>query len=132
MEENHANLHSEKVKEGLSLFGILNQTKTPLGKFLLKSWFQRPSLEISVIKARQNVINNLLKGDNQYLLNTLSSSLRGIKNLPKLLKNLKEGKGTLGVWKDIQKVGNLAITLTRLVITLFNSFCTAPLRFEII
>ena len=104
VEESHANLHSEKVKEGLSLFGILNQTKTPLGKILLKSWFQRPSLEISLIKLRQSVISNLLKGDNQYLLNTLSGSLRGIKNLPKLLKNLNEGKGSLGAWRDIQKV----------------------------
>ena len=38
-DENHASIHSDKTKEGLSLFGILNNTMTTLGRALMREWF---------------------------------------------------------------------------------------------
>ena len=64
--ESHASIHSNRSKEGLSLFGnafeliqyfetltqtyigILNTTHTTLGRSLLRTWFLRPSLSIPV------------------------------------------------------------------------------------
>ena len=55
-EESHASVHSDKTKEGLSLFGILNNTRTTLGKALLREWLLRPSTSIPVINARHDAV----------------------------------------------------------------------------
>ncbi|GAW05700.1 dna mismatch repair protein msh5 [Lentinula edodes] len=47
--EDHASMHSNKTKEGLSLSGILNVTNTALGRVLMRSWLLRPSLSLSKI-----------------------------------------------------------------------------------
>ena len=52
------------MKEGLSLFGVVNRTCTPLGKILLRQWLLRPSRELDVIKARQDGIECLLREEN--------------------------------------------------------------------
>lgn len=81
--ENHASIHSDKTKEGLSLFGssssvvlvfsthppgltgILNLARTPLGRALLRKWFFRPPLEIDVIESRHAAVECFLRNENR-------------------------------------------------------------------
>ncbi|CAG8852259.1 16609_t:CDS:2, partial [Racocetra persica] len=64
-DESHPNMHMQtKAKEGLSLFGILNNTRTVLGKYLLKQWFLRPTLDLAVLDERHRTIECLLQPDN--------------------------------------------------------------------
>jgi len=50
-------LASGKSKEGLSLLSILDNTKSPLGRKLLRTWVLRPLLKESEIELRtQGVI----------------------------------------------------------------------------
>ncbi len=63
-EEEHASVHQNSRREGASLFGMMNLTKTPAGQALLRHWFLRPSLELGIINHRQDAIECLLNQEN--------------------------------------------------------------------
>ncbi|PVU92201.1 hypothetical protein BB559_003801 [Furculomyces boomerangus] len=61
--EKHPNMHirSKRAKEGLSLFGLLDLTKTPGGRHMLQMWMLRPFQTIEEIHSRQSNIEFMLK-----------------------------------------------------------------------
>ncbi|KAF9013228.1 muts domain V-domain-containing protein [Cyathus striatus] len=102
-DENHASVHSDKTKEGLSLFGILNNTSTTLGRTLLRTWLLRPSLSISVINARHDAVACFLHSENLVSAKTMHAHLKGIKNVPRILGVLKSGRAKLSEWQGLVK-----------------------------
>ncbi|KAI6042638.1 DNA mismatch repair protein MutS, partial [Pisolithus marmoratus] len=101
--ENHASMHSEKTKEGLSLFGIFNTTRTTLGRSLLRTWLLRPSLSLEVLKARHTAVECFLFAESTPAISALQTHLKGITNVPKAVKALKSGKGTANDWQALVK-----------------------------
>ncbi|KAF8957258.1 hypothetical protein BDZ97DRAFT_2079293 [Flammula alnicola] len=101
--ESHASVHSDKTKEGLSLFGILNNTKTTLGRSLLRTWLLRPSLSLSVIKSRQDAVGCFVRSENVATANLLHHHLKGIKNMPRIMSLMKDGKAKLADWQGLVK-----------------------------
>ncbi|KIK45627.1 hypothetical protein CY34DRAFT_22463 [Suillus luteus UH-Slu-Lm8-n1] len=101
--ESHASIHSDKTKEGLSLFGILDNTRTPLGRSLLRTWLMRPSLSIPVITARHDAIECFLHPENLAPASALQTHLKGIKNIPRILGLLQSGKAGVGDWQGLVK-----------------------------
>ncbi|KAL7267479.1 hypothetical protein RUND412_009935 [Rhizina undulata] len=99
-DEAHPNFHMQgpqgRGKEGLSVFGIMNVTRSPLGHTMLKQWFLRPSLSIDIITQRQDSIAVFLTPDNTHTLETVGKSLRKVKKIPKILGGLRRGKGSAG------------------------------------
>ena len=91
-EESHASVHSDKTKEGLSLFGILNNTRTTLGKALLREWLLRPSTSIPVINARHDAVACFIHPENVSTVTSMQAHLKGIKNVPKILAIMRTGK----------------------------------------
>lgn len=59
--EGHGSFFRGEVKEGASLFGMMDICKTVMGKARLRSWMLRPSLVIETIEQRQNAIECLRK-----------------------------------------------------------------------
>ncbi|KZT73910.1 hypothetical protein DAEQUDRAFT_702916 [Daedalea quercina L-15889] len=102
-DENHASIHSDKTKEGLSLFGILNNTRTTLGRALMREWLLRPSLSLSVINARHDAIACFIQPDNQATAGSMHSHLNGIKNIPRILGLMKAGKARVSDWQCLVK-----------------------------
>lgn len=108
-DESHPNFHmqgrgGQGNKEGLSLFGIMNHTKTYQGHILLKQWFLRPLLDIREIEERQESIACFTRADNQHVVEGIQKSLKKIKNIPKIMTQLKSGKsevGTRGNWNSL-------------------------------
>ena len=112
-------MHSDKTKEGLSLFGksafvpykvpsdslsgILNTARTSLGQILMRQWFLRPSLSIPTITARHDAIECLNRPENVRTANTIFGNIKGISNVPRILRLLKSGKAGLGEWQGIVK-----------------------------
>lgn len=45
--------------------GIVNVTRTPLGKLLMRQWFIRPSLELGVIEARHDAVECFARNENR-------------------------------------------------------------------
>ena len=126
--ESHASIHSDRTKEGLSLYGkriigfypaltycsisgILNNTKTPLGRSLLRTWLSRPSLSIPVITARHDAVATFLRPENLVTANAIHNHLKGIKNVPRILGSLRSGKARISDWQGIVKVGPFIYSL---------------------
>ena len=102
--ENHASVHSDKTKEGLSLFGILNGTKTSLGRARLREWLLRPSLSIPIIESRHDAVACFMRPENLTIANSMHNHLHGIKNVPKTVETIKSGKAKILDWQAIMKV----------------------------
>ncbi|EMD39519.1 hypothetical protein CERSUDRAFT_111843 [Gelatoporia subvermispora B] len=102
-EENHASIHSDKTKEGLSLFGILNSTKMTLGRLLMREWLLRPSTSLEVIQARHDAVACFLRPENLATSGVMHAQLKGVKNIPKILGVMKAGKGKVSDWQVLVK-----------------------------
>ncbi|RHZ76807.1 hypothetical protein Glove_192g13 [Diversispora epigaea] len=112
-DESHPNMHMQtKFKEGLSLFGILNNTRTVIGKRLLKQWMLRPTLDLAVLEERFCTIECFLKTDNLEISNQLASCLKHIKNIPKIIEKMK-GKLNVKDWQYALQVNDRHIELRR-------------------
>ncbi|KIK07942.1 hypothetical protein K443DRAFT_128726 [Laccaria amethystina LaAM-08-1] len=101
--ESHASVHSDKTKEGLSLFGTLNGTKTTLGRALLRTWLLRPSLSLSVINDRHEAVECFMRLENLATATLMHNHLKGIKNMPRILSVLRTGRGKLVDWQGFVK-----------------------------
>ncbi|KAK4699437.1 DNA mismatch repair protein MSH5, partial [Phenoliferia sp. Uapishka_3] len=121
--ESHASIHSNKTKEGLSLFGIMNTARSPLGRALLRKWFLRPPLVLETIQARHTAVECFLRHENrsfqpsffhrkwraltrragkiEYVAEAIQTNFRFIKNIPKTLRILAEGKGAVRDWQAV-------------------------------
>ncbi|KAK0221916.1 DNA mismatch repair protein MutS [Armillaria fumosa] len=91
------------TKEGLSLFGILDTTKTTLGRALLRTWLLRPSLSLSVIGSRHDAVECFMRVENVGSTSSLNGHLKGIKNVPRILGILKDGRGKISDWQGLVK-----------------------------
>lgn len=101
--ESHASIHSTKTKEGLSLFGMLDNTRTTLGRSLLRTWLLMPSLSLDVINARHDAVECFTRPENIDIANVMHGQLKGIKNVPRVLSALRAGKAVLTDWQGLVK-----------------------------
>ncbi|KAF9141882.1 MutS protein msh5 [Mortierella sp. GBA39] len=101
-DESHPSMHSSirGRKEGLSLFGLLNQTKTSQGRHLLKQWLLRPSLNMATIHQRHQTVECFVQTENQPTVNQLAGALLHMKNIPKVLQTMSR-KATINDWRAI-------------------------------
>ncbi|KAF3286925.1 MutS protein msh5 [Orbilia oligospora] len=99
-DESHPSFHKQgphgRGKEGLSLFGIVNTTRTPQGYQCLKQMFLRPSLDSGVITSRYNAIKTLIRPDNSNAVGGIHKSLKKIPDIRKILIMLKKGGESSG------------------------------------
>ncbi|KAF8706857.1 ATPase domain of DNA mismatch repair MUTS family, partial [Rhizoctonia solani] len=102
-DETHASIHSDKTKEGHSLFQLLNHTSTYLGRSLLRRWCLRPSLSITTINARHAAIQCFLLPENMSAASTIRANLRGLCQMPKTMALLRTGRGRLPEWRGVAK-----------------------------
>ncbi|TKA69375.1 hypothetical protein B0A55_06164, partial [Friedmanniomyces simplex] len=83
---------SSGAKEGLSVYGLFhNQAKTAQGRALLRQYFLRPSLNITIINERLQTISVLLRPDNTSSLDRLTESLSKTKDMRLATGNLHKG-----------------------------------------
>ena len=79
-------------KEGLSVYGLFHfLAVTPQGKYLLKQYFLRPSLNADLIEERLDAISLFTRPANTDSLKSIRKSLRGVVNVRKLVINLRKG-----------------------------------------
>ncbi|KAG8716370.1 MutS protein msh5, partial [Ceratobasidium sp. 423] len=102
-DENHASIHSDKTKEGHSLFQLLNHTSTYLGRSLLRRWCLRPSLSILTITARHAALECFALAENMNTASNIRDNLRGLCQVPKTMALLRTGRGRLPEWRGVAK-----------------------------
>ncbi|XP_023378833.1 mutS protein homolog 5 isoform X2 [Pteropus vampyrus] len=82
--ESHPSVYkvASGLKEGLSLFGILNRCRCKWGEKLLRLWFTRPTQDLGELNSRLDVIQFFLLPQNLEMAQTLHRLLGHIKNVP--------------------------------------------------
>ncbi|KAJ3057389.1 MutS protein msh5 [Rhizophlyctis rosea] len=134
IDEAHPNMHSKSSKEGLSLFGILDMTKTPSGKALLKQWFLRPVLDLDILEERHRTVAFFLRPDMLFVAEQLGNCLKHVKNIPRILHSMKLTMSiadwqallkfayyTLKMRSAIRDVGNADIHILEKIKETFNA-----------
>ncbi|XP_059137505.1 mutS protein homolog 5 isoform X2 [Peromyscus eremicus] len=89
--ESHPSVYkvASGLKEGLSLFGILNRCRSKWGQKLLRLWFTRPTQELRELNSRLDVIQFFLMPQNLDTAQMMHRLLSHIKNVPLILKRMK-------------------------------------------
>lgn len=77
-----------KEKKG-SLLGVLDQTRTAMGKRLIRTWLERPLVQCTQIIARLNGVEEL--ADDNFLRASIGEQLTGIHDLERLLTRIVYG-----------------------------------------
>ena len=77
-----------KTREGLSLFNILNRCSSVVGSRCLRQMLRCPLSNLEVIERRQEDIAFFSSNSNAEFCQSLSASLKKIKNFPRLMKKL--------------------------------------------
>jgi DNA mismatch repair protein MSH5 len=83
------------AKEGLSVYGLFHHlARTPQGRFLLRQYFLRPSLNIDVINKRLDTVGTFIRPENDSAMDTLVQNLKQVGNMRAMMINLRKGVGS--------------------------------------
>ncbi|KAM9323901.1 mutS protein homolog 5 [Gastrophryne carolinensis] len=122
---------SSGVKEGLSLFGLLNRCQSKWGENSMRLWFRRPTRSQTELTSRLDVIEFFLAPRNQETTQNLQSCLKNIKNIPLILKHMTLSNTKVSDWQSLYKtvynavcIGDICRTLPQSV-TLFSRISSA-------
>jgi DNA mismatch repair protein MutS len=69
-----------------SLLWVIDNTKTAMGKRMIRSWLERPLINVSKITRRQNAVGELF--DNTPLRDELRQALSGINDMERLMSRI--------------------------------------------
>ncbi len=75
----------------VTLLGVLNNTKTPMGARMLRNWISRPLRDKKAIEARLEAVEALVK--NRSLMSALRERLSGVRDLERLIARIGTGRG---------------------------------------
>lgn len=89
-DDHPAVLSAGKSKEGLSLLSILDNTKSPLGRKLIRTWLLRPLLKESEIELRSGGVRFFASPGNTNLVGTFHKHLRQVKDVPRIMMRLRQ------------------------------------------
>ncbi|XP_035177322.1 mutS protein homolog 5 [Oxyura jamaicensis] len=102
---------SSGLKEGFSLYGILNRCRCKWGEKLLKLWLTRPTRNLTELNKRLDVIHFFLLAQNHETVLTLQDCLRNIKNVPLILKRMTLSHTKVSDWQALYKTLYSAVCL---------------------
>ncbi|XP_044112282.1 mutS protein homolog 5 [Neovison vison] len=111
--ESHPSVYkvASGLKEGLSLFGILNRCRCKWGEKLLRLWFTRPTQDLGELNSRLDVIQFFLLPQNLDMAQMLHRLLSHIKNVPLILKRMKLSHTKASDWQVLYKTVYSALGL---------------------
>jgi DNA mismatch repair protein MSH5 len=108
-------------KEGLSLFGIMNDAESVIGKRLLKRWFLQPTLDDGILDWRQNIVALFLRPDLHSLVPEIKSHLKKIKDVPGIIVRMEKIQSSVTDWISLFASLQNMIALQKFLSSLFGS-----------
>ncbi|XP_067402898.1 mutS protein homolog 5 [Emydura macquarii macquarii] len=99
------------LKEGLSLYGILNRCRCKWGEKLMRLWFMRPTRDLTELNKRLDVIQFFLLAQNHETVLTLQDCLKNIKNVPQILRRMTLSHTKVSDWQALYKTVYSAVCL---------------------
>lgn len=89
-----------------SLLGVVDQTRTAMGKRMIKTWIEQPLFDMGEIIKRQDAVEELLT--NSILLNDLKEQIAGIYDMERLITRVIYGSS------NARELRSLCYTFSRL------------------
>src|SRR5277367_2209121 len=74
-----------------SLYGVLNETVTPMGARLLRQWLSQPLSKVGPIRQRQDAVQTFI--ENTFGLDAFRQQLANVRDLERTLGRLSSGSG---------------------------------------
>uniref|UniRef100_A0A672UPT1 MutS protein homolog 5 n=1 Tax=Strigops habroptila TaxID=2489341 RepID=A0A672UPT1_STRHB len=102
---------SSGLKEGFSLYGILNRCRCKWGGKLLRLWLTRPTRNLTELNKRLDVIHFFLQAQHHETVLTLQGCLKNIKNVPLILKRMTLSHTKVTDWQALYKTACSAVCL---------------------
>ncbi|XP_074844862.1 mutS protein homolog 5 [Carettochelys insculpta] len=99
------------LKEGLSLYGILNRCRCKWGEKLMRLWLMRPTRNLTELNKRLDVIQFFLLAQNHETVLTLQDCLKNIKNVPQILRRMTLSHTKVSDWQALYKTVYSAVCL---------------------
>lgn len=100
--------------KNMSLYGLLNHCKTPVGNRLLSQWLKQPLMNNEEIEKRQQLVEAFVN-DTELRQTMQEDHLRAIPDLYRLAKKFQKGLATL---EDVVRVYQVVIRLPGIINTL--------------
>ena len=107
----HPSAYKVSTREGLSLFGILNQTITNHGNKLLKTWFFRPTYDRNILKRRLDAVSFFVNRKNEEVVHAIKEPLKHIKNVTKIIIKIKTSKLNVMDWINVLQTAQNALRI---------------------
>ncbi len=121
-----------------SLLWVIDNTKTAMGKRMLRSWLERPLISVSQISKRQNAVGELV--DRPMLRDEVKELLTGVNDIERLMSRIAYGtanaKELRSLCATIEKLPALKDALkdanSAMLKSIYNSIDTLQDVFELI
>ena len=92
-----------KAKEGLSLFALLDRTRSPSGKKKLKDWMKRPFYDFDKLLQRQAAVECMWRTRNLEWSSEVSKHMRKLGDIPNILLSIKKATSSYNDWLKLQQ-----------------------------
>lgn len=99
-----AQLQIGNSKEGLSVYALLNNCRTAMGKRLLRSWLLLPIQDSDMLLERQKAVQFFVNPENEHAASSLSDFLKKVKDLPGIVGRMQRYRETPTDWMSLFKV----------------------------
>lgn len=97
-----------KAKRG-SLLWAIDKTKTAMGKRLIRSWLEKPLMNIAEITLRQNAVCELV--NNSFMCGEITAAMSGVKDIERLITKIVYGtaspKDLLSIKQTVYSLPNI-------------------------
>jgi len=90
-----------RAKEGHSIFGILNRTRSYPGAKLLRSWLCLPRIDLEEILERQNAVDLLSSLELRDIVENLGTFLKGVNDCSRIIQRLQSFTASVLDWEKL-------------------------------
>ena len=115
-DERHPSAHGGRGKEGLSVWSVLNRTKTKPGEKLLRGWFSRPTQDLGTLHERHDALEFLTAPPHAQLLVQLHDLVGKMKDVTKLEASLSRGGLLLSDYSAVLATSSYAVKVAEMIV----------------
>ena len=106
-----------RPKEGFSLFGLFDRTRSKPGRARLREWMNKPFYDLARIRLRQSGVAMVVNVKNTDLMQSLSTQLKALHSISNLLLRIKNVAATHTDWFHLQRSLEAIKSILRMLTT---------------
>ena len=127
VQEVHPNaLKKGRSKEGLSLFTLLDRTRSNSGRSRLREWLSRPFCDTMQISQRLDGVALMARAENLDWAAGISKHLKKLRDIPLLLTKVKKAEGHCKDWVHLMSSLSSVVSIAESVLDFISTSPALP------